>query len=180
MTTNKIAILAQQPQKIFHTSDLKILWNITNQNTLYKTITRFIKKKNIFSIQKGFYSIIPINQLNPLEIGFRAIKSFSYLSTESVLAKDGIINQSPSKITFISQKSANLIINNTYYLIRQLKAQSLYNPLGIKQNNLGVFVASTERAVADMLYFQPKYHFDNDGKINWKLVNNYQIQLDYL
>lgn len=180
MTTNKIAILAQQPHKIFRTSDLRILWNTTNQNTLYKTIARLIKKKNIFPIQKGLYSIVPINQLDPLEIGFRAIKTFSYLSTESVLADNGLINQIPSKITFISQKSANFIINNTYYSVRQLKASSLHNPIGIKQNNLGIFVATIERAVADMLYFQPKYHFDNDGKIDWTLVKNYQTQLGYL
>jgi predicted transcriptional regulator of viral defense system len=180
MTTDKIAILAQQPQKLFHTSDLKILWNISNQNTLHKSIARLIKRGVIFRIQKGFYSIVPIDQLDPIEIGFRAIKSFSYLSTESVLADNGLINQIPSKITFISQKSANFIINNTYYSVRQLKASSLHNPIGIKQNNLGIFVATIERAVADMLYFQPKYHFDNDGKIDWTLVKNYQTQLGYL
>lgn len=180
MTTDKIAILAQQPQKLFHTSDLKILWNISNQNTLHKSIARLIKRGVIFRIQKGFYSIVPIDQLDPIEIGFRAIKSFSYLSTESVLANNGLINQLPSKITFISQKSANFIINNTYYSVRQLKASSLHNPIGIKQNNLGIFVATIERAVADMLYFQPKYHFDNDGKIDWTLVKNYQTQLGYL
>ena len=180
MTTDKIAILAQQPQKLFHTFDLKILWNISNQNTLHKSIARLIKRGVIFRIQKGFYSIVPIDQLDPIEIGFRAIKSFSYLSTESVLADNGLINQIPSKITFISQKSANFIINNTYYSVRQLKASSLHNPIGIKQNNLGIFVATIERAVADMLYFQPKYHFDNDGKIDWTLVKNYQTQLGYL
>ena len=113
MTTDKIGILAQQPQKLFHTYDLKILWNISNQNTLYKTITRLIKKSVIFRIQKGFYSIVPVNQLDPIEVGFRSINNFSYLSTESVLSKNGIINQSPSKITFISSSPSNFSINNT-------------------------------------------------------------------
>lgn len=177
MTTDKIGILAQQPQKLFHTSDLKTLWNIINQNTLYKTITRLIKKSVIFRVQKGFYSIVPIDQLDPIEIGFRSIKNFSYLSTESVLSKNGIINQSPNKITFISSNPSNFSINGILYLVRQLKPQCLNNSLGITQNDKGVFVANTERAIADMLYFQPNYHFDADNIIDWKLVKNYQQQI---
>lgn len=180
MTTDKIGILAQQPQRLFHTSDLKILWNITNQNTLYKTITRLIKKKVLIPIQKGFYSLVPLDQFDPIEIGFRAINHFSYLSTESVLSKNGIINQSPNKITFVSNSSANFIINNNHYLVRQLKPQCLNNSIGITQNDRGVFVANVERAVADTLYFQPNYHFDADSLINWDLVKNYQHQLGYL
>ena len=177
MTTDKIGILAQQPQKLFHTYDLKILWNISNQNTLYKTITRLIKKSVIFRIQKGFYSIVPVNQLDPIEVGFRSINNFSYLSTESVLSKNGLINQSPSKITFISSSPSNFSINNTLYLVRQLKPQCLNNSMGITQNDKGVFVANTERAIADMLYFQPNYNFDADNIIDWKLVKNYQQQI---
>ena len=41
----------------------------------------------------------------------------------------------------------------------------------------GVFVANTERAIADMLYFQPNYNFDADNIIDWKLVKNYQQQI---
>lgn len=177
MTKDKIGILAQQPEKLFHTTDLKILWNIINQNTLHKTITRLIKKKSMFRVQKGFYSIVPIDQLDPIEVGFRAIKNFSYLSTESVLSKNGIINQSPNKITFVSNISNNFSVNNNIYLVRQLKPQCLNNSVGITQNEKGVFVATTERAVADMLYFQPNYHFDADSIIDWKLVNNYQQQI---
>lgn len=177
MTTDKIGILIQQPQKLFHTSDLKILWNILNQNTLHKTIARLIKKGVLISLQKGFYSIVPLDQLDPVEIGFRAINHFSYLSTESVLAKNGIINQSPNKITFLSSSPTNFNINGVSYLVRQLKPQCLNNTIGIVQSDKGVFMATTERAVADMLYFQPNYHFDADNLIDWKLVKNYQQQI---
>lgn len=174
---DKISILIQQPQKLFHTSDLKVLWNISKQSTLYQTIYRLTKKGVLISLQKGFYSIIPLNQLDPIEIGFRAINHFSYLSTESILSKNGIINQSPSKITFISSTPANFTIHNNTYLVRQLKPQCLNNTVGITQNNKGIFVATTERAIADMLYFQPNYHFDADNLINWNLVKNYQQQI---
>jgi len=174
---DKISILIQQPQKLFHTSDLKVIWGIYNESTLYQTIYRLIKKKILFRVQKGFYSIVPLTQLDPIEIGFRAINHFSYLSTETVLSKNGIINQSPSKITFLSSSPANFNINEVSYLVRQLKPQCLNNTVGIIQNDKGVFMATTERAVADMLYFQPNYHFDADNLIDWKLVKNYQQQI---
>jgi predicted transcriptional regulator of viral defense system len=174
---DKISILIQQPQKLFHTSDLQVLWGINNDSTLYQTIYRLIKKKIFFRIQKGFYSIVPLDQLNPIEIGFRAINHFSYLSTESVLSKNGIINQSPSKITFLSSSPANFTINGVSYLVRQLKPQCLNNTVGIIQNDQGVFIATTERAIVDILYFQPNYHFDGDNLIDWKLVKNYQQQI---
>jgi len=177
---DKISVLIQQPQKLFHTSDLKILWGIENQSTLYQTIYRLIKKGVLIRVYKGLYSIVPLNQLDSIEIGFRAINHFSYLSTESVLAKEGIINQSPAKITFISGTPANFNINGCAYLVRQLKPQCLNNSLGITQNDNGVFLASTERAIADMLYFQKNYHFDADNVIDWSLVKNYQQQLGYL
>ena len=180
MTVDKIGILIQQPQKLFHTSDLRVLWNISNQNTLHKTVARLVKKGVLISIQKGFYSMVPLNQLDPVEIGFRAINHFCYLSTESVLSRNGIINQSPVKISFVSSSPANFIINGSYYLVRQLRPQSLNNSIGITQNDRGVFTATTERAIADMLYFQPNYQFDGDSLIDWNLVKNFQQQLGYL
>jgi predicted transcriptional regulator of viral defense system len=174
---DKISVLIQQPQKLFHTSDLKVIWGIYNESTLYQTIYRLIKKKIFFRVQKGLYSIVPLDQLDPTEIGFRAINHFSYLSTETVLAKNGIINQSPNKITFVSSSPANFTINNNLYLVRQLKPQCLNNTVGIIQNDKGFFMATTERAIADILYFQPNYHFDADNLINWKLVKNYQQQI---
>lgn len=180
MTKDKIGVLIQQSQKLFHTADLKILWNISNTNTLYKSISRLIKKNTLFSVYKGLYSLVPPNQLDPVEIGSRAINTFNYLSTESVLSKNGIINQSPSKITFVSCISKNFTINQNIYSVRQLKPQCLNNSLGITQDDKGIFVANSERAIADMLYFQPNYHFDANNLIDWKLVKNYQLQLGYL
>jgi predicted transcriptional regulator of viral defense system len=177
---DKVSILIQQQQRLFHTSDLKVLWGISNQSTLYQTIYRLVKKGTLIRVHKGLYSVIPLSQIDPIEIGFRVITRFSYLSTESVLSKNGIINQSPSKITFISGSPAHFDINGNTYLVRQLKPQCLNNTLGISQNDNGVFVATTERAIADMLYVQPNYHFDANSIIDWNLVKSYQQQINYI
>lgn len=176
---DKISSLIQQNQRLFHTSDLKTLWNIQNSNTLYQTISRLVKKNILFTVQKGFYSIVPIDKLDPIEIGFRSINSFCYLSTESVMANNGVINQSPDKITFVSNRSASFTVNNVNYLVRQMKPQCLNNTLGITQNDKGIFIADTTRAICDMLYFQPTYSIDADNIIDHKLLKNYQSQINY-
>lgn len=176
---NRISILIQQQQRLFHISDLRVLWGIRKSSSLYQTIYRLINKRILFSIYNGFYSIVPIYKLDPIEIGFRAIRKFSYLSTESVLAKNGIINQIPTKITFVSSRSFGVDINDVGYLVRQMSSSRLNNITGIFQNSLGVFEADIERAVVDMLYFVPTYHFDADKIINWDKVAAYQKQLDY-
>jgi hypothetical protein len=43
----------------------------------------------------------------------------------------------------------------------------------------GIFMASTERAVADMLYFNPKYHFDIPESINFDTVKSIQKEIGY-
>lgn len=42
-----------------------------------------------------------------------------------------------------------------------------------------VAVARLERAVADMMYFNPHYHFDNRKIINWKKVKEIQKAIGY-
>ncbi|PJA50926.1 hypothetical protein CO168_02515 [Candidatus Shapirobacteria bacterium CG_4_9_14_3_um_filter_36_12] len=157
---NKLDILLKQPQKIYHTDDLRILWGITKPSTLHQTISRLIKKGVLIKIHKGLYCTIPISDLDPIELGFRLINRFCYLTTETVLAQNGIINQSPNKITFVSNISQKITVGDNTFLYRQLSDKYLYNSDGISPQSNGVLIASVARAKSDMLYFQPSYYFD--------------------
>lgn len=159
---NKLDILLKQPQKIYHTSDLRILWSISNPSTLHQTISRLIKKGVLIKVHKGLYSTIPLSDLDPIELGSRLINRFCYLTTETVLAQNGIINQSPNKITFVSSISKRITIGDNTFLYRQLSDKHLYNSDCVSQQSNGVLVASVTRAKSDMLYFQPHYHFDKE------------------
>lgn len=159
---NKLDILLKQPQKIYHTDDLRILWDIINPNTLHQTISRLVKRGVLIKIYKGLYSTIPISDLDPIELGSRLINRFCYLTTETVLAQKGIINQSPNKITFVSNISKKITISNNTYLYRQLNDKYLYDSSGISPQSNGVLVASVDRAKSDMLYFQSHYYFDKN------------------
>lgn len=175
---DKLNLLLKSPNNLFHTKDLSLLWDIRNKNTLYTTIKRYVQKGVLLRIQKGFYSKVSLEQINPVKLGTAFLHSFCYLSTESILSQKGIISQSVPYITLISNQSRKFKIKDNFYISRQMKDGFLFNETGIKEKD-GIYHASLERAVADMLYFSPKYHFDVPGLIDWTEVKKIQKIVAY-
>ena len=174
----RISGLIQLDRKIYHTNDLAILWGIHSKNTLYKTITRYMDKGVLFPVYKGLYSTVPISSLNPEDLGRAIIHRYTYLTTESVLTQAGIISQSVYDYTFAADRSKRVQVGDWSYRFRKLKDEYLHNPIGILENNAG-FVATVERAVADMLYFNPRYHFDVREAIDFEKVQVIQKEIGY-
>lgn len=174
----RISELLQLDRKIFHTNDLAILWGIADRHNLYMTITRYIDKSVLFPIYKGLYSTVPLTSLNPLELGQAIIHRYTYLTTESVLSQAGIISQTVYDYTFVADISKRISVGSWSFRYRQLKDEFLHNPAGIVHQN-GIFVASPERAVADMLYYNPKYHFDVPEMIDFEMVSFIQKEVGY-
>ncbi|EKD43213.1 MAG: hypothetical protein ACD_72C00407G0003 [uncultured bacterium] len=176
MINNHKSTLLQQPQHIFHTQDLAMLWSISNQNTLYTTIKRYCQRKILHRIYKGLYATLPVANLDPRLLGLKAIHSYAYISCETILAQFGVINANISDITLISDQSKQFTIQQYSYRSRQLHDRFLYNPIGIEQVGT-IRQASVERAVADLLYFNPQMHFD--APISWKNIQQLQAQIGY-
>ena len=153
----KIDKLIKTGENLFHTSDLALLWQITNKNTLYTTIKRYTNKGILIPVQKGLYSTIPLTQIDPLRLGAVVLHTYSYVSCEYVLYLSGIISQAVYAYTFVSTVSKKF--NN-----------------GITQVNK-VSIATPERAMADMLYFDPKFYFDTKADIDPKLVKRIQEEV---
>ncbi len=174
----RIRELLQLDRKIYHTNDLAVLWGIGSKNTLYTTIKRYIDKGILFPVYKGLYSTIPVSSLSQLELGRAIIHGYTYLTTESVLAQAGIISQSVIAITFVSNQSRFMTVGKWTFHFRQLKAEYLHNPAGIYEQKDG-FIATLERAVADMLYFNPRYHFDIREAIDFEKVHSLQKEIGY-
>jgi predicted transcriptional regulator of viral defense system len=175
----RINELIQSERNIYHTNDLAVLWNITNRNTLYTTIKRYVQKGVLIPIYKGLYSTIPLKQLDPIALGKAVIHRYTYLSTESVLALEGMISQATYAYTFVSSQSKKVRVGEWSFLFRSLKDEYLYNPAGVIYRN-GNFIATTERAVADMLYFNPKYHFDLAESIDFDKVADIRKEVGYI
>ena len=174
----RIDTLIKLDRKLYHTNDLAICWKIINKNTLYTAIKRYIKRGILIPVKKGLYSTIPLVQLDRQNLGIALIHKYCYLSTESVFVKNGIITQNNFHTTFISSVSAKIAVSDWQFLYRKLKDEFLYNQEGIYSEN-GVYMATTERAVADMLYFNPTYHFDLLENIDFNKVKDIQKKVGY-
>jgi len=157
----RIDVLLKLDRKLFHTQDLALIWGIVNKNTLYTTIKRYLDRGILIPIHKGFYSTIPVNRIDPWLLGISYLHRYAYVSCETILIKEGVIFQSGNYITLVSDVSLKFKVAGFSYLVRKMQDRYLYDDSGIKNVN-GVFVADRDRAVKDMLYFNPSYHFDNN------------------
>jgi len=178
VTYNRFAYLARMGEIVFHAADLANLWDIRNPNTLYTTLKRYVQSGLLFRIRKGMYSIISLEKLDPILIGIKTIHSYAYISTETVLFTKGIINQRPGSITIVSAHSIKFEVLFNNYISRQLNDRFLFNPAGIIKESK-ILTASVERAVADLLYFNPKTYFDSPEQIDWYKVTEIQKCLGY-
>ena len=169
LPAQRMMILAQSGMPLWHAKEIGVAWNITNPNTLRTTLKRYNAHNLLYRLYRGFYSTVPIEKLDSWLIGIRALHTFSYISTETILFNEGIINQPPCAITIISSVSRKFTIASQVFLSRKMRDDLLYNDSGIiiKEN---VKMATPERAVADMLYYNPRKTFDAPELIDWEKV----------
>lgn len=171
-----VAILMRQKERVFHTQDFAVLWDISNKNNLHTTIKRYCKKGTLRRIYKGMYSTVTLNEIDPWKLGAKALHGYCYVSVETVLQKEGFINAAVRDITFISNKSKTFRIGSNFYRSRKLQERFLFNPAGITEEN-SVKTATPERAIADMLYFNSKANFDRS--VDWEKVKKIQQAVGY-
>lgn len=176
--SERFARLAVVGEAIFHAGDLANLWEIKDKNTLHTTLKRYGQKGLLHRLWRGMYAIKPIERLDPILLGFKALNSYGYLSCETVLYLAGIISQKPISVTFIGRENRRLQLGENRYYCRKLKDLYLYNDVGIGIVD-GVPRASVERAVADMLHYNKHFHLDLPAEINWRKVRRIQQNLGY-
>lgn len=160
---DRLVKLIRGGETVFKADDLANAWGITDTNTLHVTLYRAVKKGLLYRLAKGVYSILPPDRVDPLMLGARMLHDHTYVSTESVLSEEGYISHVIPAITFVSSRSLKWSVplagSEQSYISRQLATRYLYNDTGITTQN-GIRKASLYRAIADMLYANPRYHFD--------------------
>lgn len=176
---DKYQALLSQHKKTFHASDLALLWGIDNRDTLNVTLKRFVDRGILIRIHKGFYATTDVDDIDPYDLGFSYLNTYSYLSLETILVREGVIFQEIEYFTFVSSKTAAFKIKGVAYKARQLKAEYLHNTAGVRKVG-NHFEANLERAVADLLYYNPKYHFDNQKIIDFNQVEWIQKEVGYV
>lgn len=175
---SKIDLLLKQDKNLFHTPDLGLIWGVSNKNTLYTTIKRYVKKGILISVHKGFYSTKSLEKIDPIALGIGFLHQYAYLSTESVLVEAGVINQEINYLTLVSAVSKKFVLGGNAYLVRKMQDRFLYQTIGMEEGG-GYKKASLEKAVVDLLYFNPHYHFDNKNLVDWQKVKFIQKKVGF-
>jgi len=159
---NRIAILASKDEILFHISDVANLWEVTDKNVLRKMLSRYTQRGLMVRVHRGFYSLKKISEIDPYLLGVKALHGPAYISCETILFRDGIINQPAQGITIVSSVSKYFTIAGIAYKSRKMRDEFLFNNAGIEVQS-GVRVASSARAIADIYYFNPRKYLDALG-----------------
>ena len=162
--SNSIVKLLKSKKTVFNMSDLAILWNIKNQNSLKSKVYYLVDQGNIIRLHQGIFVLD--NKYNKNELAGK-LKSPSYVSLETILRKTGCIFQYSNEISSISNTNKEYIINNVKYSYRKIKDSVLFNMESIDCHQ-NYSVAIKERAFLDMIYLNKNYYFDNLENINWE------------
>lgn len=117
--------------------------------TIQKSVERLVKAGIIKRLMKDIYVLEDKPQDLTKIAGL--LYQPSYLSFESVLFKNGIINQPPFGATFATtRRSKKLELGNGEFWFSQIKPELWW---GFDQQD-GIFTASPEKAIVDMLYLK--------------------------
>ncbi|MDZ7587231.1 MAG: hypothetical protein U0946_05730 [Patescibacteria group bacterium] len=176
--TNYQKALLEQEKKVFSTADLAVLWEMENQNTLWTTIQRYLKREILYPIQRGLYATVSLRKLNSFELGCALAGPSAYISGETILQKNGLILQNVEKITLFGIKQKEFVVAGHKYLCRYLHRKYLLNRSGIKEK-IGYSLASAERAVIDLWYINPSYYFDNLQAMNETKLKQLKRKVGY-
>lgn len=174
----RINKLLEINRQLFHTNDLAVLWGMNNRQSLYQTISRYIKQGILIKIYKGLYSTVPLEDLDPLDLGPAVAHQYTYLSTETVLAYAGVISQNVYDYTYIADFSRKIALGKWNFRFRQMKDDFLFHPLGIEKKN-NRFIATINRAAADILYYAPDYYFDSPELLNFDNIRDIQKEVGF-
>lgn len=152
ISTNKaIQILHQKNVSLFNINDVRKIFGIKKDNTLYKFLQRLEKKNIIKRIRKGQY-LFSLKEVSDFEIA-NFLVTPSYISLESALSFYGILSQFPYTITSItSKKSKKIIYQDKEYEFVHLDSK-YFSGFTKKEKFL---IASPEKALLDELYFMAK------------------------
>lgn len=156
--------LLKAKNTVFSPEELCILWNETRRPNLYQKLRIYTKNKSIYQIKKGFYAK---DQDYKREEFANKLYKPSYLSLNTVLAREGVIFQYDSRIYSVGYLSREIKVDNQGYIYKRIKEVILLNPRGLRFED-GYWGASRERAFLDALYLYKDYYFDNLNSIDWQ------------
>jgi len=161
-----LTTILRSAKTVFTSRDIAILWQDPGSSATRVRISYYVKKGDLIRLRKGLY--VKNKDYNKLELATR-IFTPSYVSFETVLAREGLIFQMYQPIFVVSYTTRKISIDDQVYSFKTIKNNVLTNSLGIENIN-ETSIASKERAFLDTLYVNNNYYFDNLRSLDWEKV----------
>jgi len=161
-----LSAILRSDRTVFSTSDVSLLWQEANQNAIRVRLNYYVRNGDLYRIRKNFYS--KDENYDRMELANR-LYSPSYISFETVLAREGMVFQYSSVITVAAYLSRTVRVEGQQYSYRRIKESILLAPDGLMIND-AFSIASRERAFLDMLYSSPGFYFDSLSGLDWDKV----------
>lgn len=166
MNDNFLVRLYSRPETVFTVREISQIFRGISYKSVRDRLHYYSKTGKLQRIHHGIYTK---PSYNPLELANK-LYTPSYVSLETVLAKEGVAFQYYETIFVVSYLTRTMTVGGTDIQYRQLKESVLTNMHGIEEH-VGHAIATLERAFLDAVYIYKDYHFDNLGVIDWQKVD---------
>jgi len=163
---NYLTTILRSKKTVLTYKDILLLWREQGSEAATVRLYQYAKNGDLYRIRRGIYA--KDKNYNQVELATR-IFTPSYVSFETVLAKEGVTFQFYSGIFVASYLTREIAIDGQVYSFRKIRNAILTNPAGVVHKDETSF-ATKERAFLDTLYIHTDYHFDNLGGLDWDKV----------
>lgn len=165
MDNDILITLYSRSETVFTVDEVSQLFSQISYESIRDRLYYFTKIGKLQRLHQGVYAK---KEYDPFELANKLYKP-SYISLETVLAREGVVFQYYETIFLVSYLTRSITLPNNNMQYRQIKGEVLVNTQGIEAKT-GYFIASLERAFLDAVYIYKNYHFDNLSVINWEKV----------
>lgn len=155
--------ILRSKKTVFTLKDIALLWHEPATSAVRVRLNYYVSRGDLVRIRRGLYA--KSRDYNRLELATR-IFTPSYVSFETVLAKEGMLFQFYDQIYVASYLTREVRVDEQTYVYQKLKANVLVDSMGIFHAD-ETSIATKERALLDTLYIHADYHFDNLRSLNW-------------
>jgi predicted transcriptional regulator of viral defense system len=147
----------KSPQTVFTIKELSLFWGVNQPKLVWARANDYVRRGKLYRIKRGIYA--KDEDYDKFELATK-IYTPSYISLETVLAKEGVIFQYYETIFVVSYLTRALQVDMHKIKFRKIKNKILINSEGISQEE-NYFIATKERAFLDAVYLYKNYYFDN-------------------
>jgi hypothetical protein len=163
--STKLNQLLLTRRNVFNLTDLGTIWGQAKRTDTVQSARDYAARGLLIRLKRGVYALAGYD---PLQLA-QKLEPLSYLSGITALAFHGLSFQSYQQIQAAALKTRVHTVAEQQFSYHQLQPAIFFHPLGLQ--SLPAFtIASPERAICDLLYWQADFPFENLTKINWNLL----------